>query len=108
MGFFNDLVGTFVPIYGAATGAGLTGKLLNPSKARELELEEAEDKAKKQAIKNASQNSAQNSVASVRSVPTMKRGGKVKAKPKAYAAGGAVKKTRGDGICRVKTRGRFV
>ena len=33
----------------------------------------------------------------------MRRGGKVKTK--AYAAGGAVKKTRGDGICRVKTRG---
>ena len=37
-------------------------------------------------------------------VQQMKKGGKVKT----YAAGGAVKKTRGDGICRVKTRGRFV
>jgi hypothetical protein len=38
----------------------------------------------------------------------MRRGGKVKAKtkPKAYAAGGAVKKTRGDGCCQKgKTRG---
>ena len=41
----------------------------------------------------------------------MRRGGKVKAKPKpkAYAAGGAVKKTRGDGCCQKgKTRGQFV
>lgn len=37
----------------------------------------------------------------------MRKGGKVKSKlkSKTYAAGGAVKKTRGDGICRVKTKG---
>ena len=38
-------------------------------------------------------------------VQQMKKGGKVKT----YAAGGAVKKTRGDGCCQKgKTRGRFV
>jgi hypothetical protein len=107
MGVFNDLLGTFVPIYGAATGAGLTGKLLNPSKAKELELEDAQE-AEKDRLKKAAktQGQSQNSVNSVASVPTMKRGGRVKSKPKAYASGGAVKKTRGDGCAqRGKTRG---
>lgn len=97
MGFFNDLVGTFVPIYGAATGAGLTGKLLNPRKAKELELEDAKE-AEKDRLKKTAQN--QNAVTSVNYVPTMKRGGRVKSKPKAYASGGVVKKTRGDGCCK--------
>ena len=37
---FKDLMGTLSPVYGAATGEGMMGKMLNPEKAAQIAQEE--------------------------------------------------------------------
>ena len=90
---WKDTLGTISPLYGAATGRGMMGKMLNPDEANRLA---AEENARQIAAAEQANVEHQNAVkASV--TGGMKKGGKVNSASK-----------RADGCCmRGKTRGKI-
>jgi hypothetical protein len=106
----KGILGALSPLYGAISGEGLMGKLLNPDKAaaiaKKAQDKEDEEKAQRQAERMQSRRAGPHNV--------MQRGGM---QPGGMASGGKVKKTkakssaskRGDGVAqRGKTKGRMV
>jgi hypothetical protein len=88
---FKSLLGSLSPVYGAATGEGMMGKMLNPDAAAKIA---AEEQARNQAA--AEQANAKRQ-AQIASGGGMKKGGKVKSAS-----------SRADGIAqRGKTRGKM-
>lgn len=87
---FKSLMGTLSPVYGAISGEGAMGKMLNPNEAARIAREEQERNAAAEEQANVERQ------AQVRQqVGGMKKGGKVKSAS-----------SRGDGIAqRGKTRG---
>jgi hypothetical protein len=97
---FKDLMGTLSPVYGAATGEGAMGKMLNPDKAAEIAAEEQARAAA--AAEQANMERQSQIAASVSGANSggMKKGGAVKARSAS---------SRADGIAqRGKTRGKIV
>ena len=93
---FKDLMGTLSPVYGAATGEGAMGKMLNPDKAAEIA---AEEQARAAAAAEQANTERQAQIAGQYS-GGMKKGGAVKARSAS---------SRADGIAqRGKTRGKIV
>jgi hypothetical protein len=102
MALFKKILGAISPAYGAATGEGAMGKLLNPNKAaRNAEEERARNAAEAQ--KAEADRQAQMAQAAQMNAPQeggMKKGGRVKASSAS---------SRADGIAqRGKTRGKIV
>jgi len=99
MAFFKKILGAISPVYGAATGEGAMGKLLNPNKAaRNAEEERARNVAEAQ--KAEADRRAQMTQAAMPQEGGMKKGGRVKASSAS---------SRADGIAqRGKTRGKIV
>ena len=71
---FKSLMGTLSPVYGATTGEGMMGKMLNPEKAAEIAREE---QAKAMAAAEQANADRQAQIAAAAS-GGMKRGGKVR------------------------------
>lgn len=91
---FKSLMGTLSPVYGAATGEGMMGKMLNPEAAAKIAQEE---QAKNVAA--AEKANAERQAAIAAESGGMKNGGKVKASSASKRA---------DGIAqRGKTRGKM-
>lgn len=87
---FKDILGTLSPVYGAISGEGAMGKLLNPSEAARIAKEEAD----KVAVAEQQRTEARMQKAGA----TMKKGGKVSSAS-----------SRADGCAqRGKTKGRMV
>ena len=93
---FKDILGAVSPLYGAVTGEGAMGKMLNPDKAAEIA---AEEQARNAAAAEQANVERQARIASEVS-GGMKKGGAVKARSAS---------SRADGIAqRGKTRGKIV
>ena len=93
---FKSLMGTLSPVYGAVTGEGMMGKMLNPEEAAKIA---AEEQARQQAAAEQANMERQAKIAAEYG-GGMKKGGKVKSKSAS---------SRADGIAqRGKTRGRMV
>tara|TARA_R110000823_G_scaffold220612_2_gene349251 strand:- start:276 stop:545 length:270 start_codon:yes stop_codon:yes gene_type:complete len=87
---FKDLMGTLSPVYGAISGEGAMGKLLNPSEAARIAKEESD--------KVAAAEQQQTEARMQKAGTTMKKGGKVSSAS-----------SRADGCAqRGKTKGRMV
>lgn len=71
---FKSLMGTLSPVYGAATGEGAMGKMLNPEKAAEIA---AQEQARNAAAAEQANAERQAQIAAEMS-GGMKKGGKVK------------------------------
>ena len=94
----KNILGTLSPVYGAISGEGAMGKMLNPSKAAEIAAEES---ARNAAATEQANVDRQAKIAAAAS-EGMKKGGKVKSKSTSSAS------SRGDGIAqRGKTRGKM-
>jgi hypothetical protein len=94
---FERVLGAVSPVYGAATGEGMMGKMLNPEKAAEIAREEQ----MRQEAAAEQMNAERQAQIAAQYGGGMKKGGKVKAK-----ASSASK--RADGIAqRGKTRGKM-
>ena len=90
---FKSLMGTLSPVYGAATGEGMMGRMLNPEKAAQIAQEE---QARQMAAAEQANVERQAQIASEYGTG-MKKGGKVKSAS-----------SRADGIAqRGKTRGKM-
>jgi hypothetical protein len=93
---FKSLMGTLSPVYGAATGEGAMGKMLNPEKAAEIAREE---QMRREATAEQMNAERQNKIAA-QYAGGMKKGGKVKVSSASKRA---------DGIAqRGKTRGKMI
>jgi hypothetical protein len=91
---FKSFMGTISPVYGAATGEGTMGRMLNPEKAAEIAREE---RMRQQAAAEQANADRQAQIAAHYS-EGMKKGGKVR-----------TASSRADGIAqRGKTKGRIV
>jgi flagellar hook protein FlgE len=91
---FKDILGAVSPLYGAVTGEGAMGKMLNPDKAAEIA---AEEQARNAAAAEQANADRQAKIAASTS-GGMKKGGKVSSAS-----------SRADGIAqRGKTRGKIV
>ena len=94
MALFKEVLGAVSPLYGAVTGEGAMGKMLNPDKAAEIA---AEEQARAEAAAEQANMERQAKIAAEYS-GGMKKGGKVKSAS-----------SRADGIAqRGKTKGRMV
>jgi hypothetical protein len=71
---FKSLMGTLSPVYGATTGEGAMGKMLNPEKAAEIAREE---QMRREATAEQMNAERQNQIAA-QYAGGMKKGGKVK------------------------------
>jgi hypothetical protein len=90
---FKDLLGTLSPVYGAVTGEGMMGKMLNPEEAARIAKEEQDRQTA------AAEQAKVERQAAIQAAATggMKKGGKVKSAS-----------ARADGIAqRGKTRGKM-
>lgn len=93
---FKSFMGSVSPVYGAATGEGMMGKMLNPAEAAKIA---AEEQARNEAAAEQANAERQTQIASQYS-GGMKKGGAVKARSAS---------SRADGIAqRGKTKGRIV
>lgn len=93
---FKSIMGSLSPVYGAVTGEGAMGRMLNPEKAAEIA---AEEQARQQAAAEQANADRQAKIAAQYS-DGMKKGGAVKARSAS---------SRADGIAqRGKTRGKIV
>ncbi len=91
---FERVLGAVSPLYGAVTGEGAMGKMLNPDKAAEIAAEEQARNAAAAEQANAERQ------AQIAASSGMKKGGAVKSKSAS---------SRADGIAqRGKTRGKIV
>jgi hypothetical protein len=94
MGFKKNILGAISPLYGALTGEGMMGKLLNPAEAAKIAREEEERQA---AAADAANTQRQAGIAAA-ATKGMKKGGKVSSAS-----------SRADGCAqRGKTKGRMV
>lgn len=92
---FKSVMGSLSPVYGAATGEGMMGKMLNPAEAAKIAQEEQMRNAAA-----AEQANAERQAQIAAQYGGMKKGGAVKAKSAS---------SRADGIAqRGKTKGRIV
>jgi hypothetical protein len=90
----KSLLGTISPLYGAISGEGAMGKLLNPSEAKRIAEEEQARNAAAAEQANAERQAKEQAAGG-----GMKKGGKVKSKSAS---------SRADGIAqRGKTRGKL-
>jgi len=101
----KGILGALSPLYGAVSGEGLMGQLLNPEKAaaiaRKAQEKEDEEKAQRQTEKMQSRRAGPRNV---RQPGGMAKGGNVK-KTKAKSSASR----RADGcVTKGKTKGRFV
>jgi flagellar hook protein FlgE len=91
---FKSIMGSLSPVYGAVTGEGMMGKMLNPAEAAKIAQEE---QARQQAAAEQANADRQAKIAASTS-GGMKKGGKVSSAS-----------SRADGIAqRGKTRGKIV
>jgi hypothetical protein len=94
MGFKKKILGAISPLYGAITGEGMMGQMLNPSEAAKIAREEEERQA---AAADMANTQRQASIAAA-ATKGMKKGGKVSSAS-----------SRADGCAmRGKTRGKIV
>ena len=75
---WKDILGTISPVYGAATGEGMMGRMLNPREAAKIAAEERarEIAAKEQAVKERQNQIAAEALQAQNK--GMKKGGKVR------------------------------
>lgn len=93
---WKDTLGSISPLYGAATGRGMMGKMLNPDEAKRIADEENARTIAAQASAEQAESNKQ-AAAGAAQLSGMKKGGKVSSASK-----------RADGCCvRGKTRGKI-
>jgi hypothetical protein len=100
MGFKKNILGAISPLYGALTGEGMMGKLLNPAEAAKIAREEEERQAAAADAANTKRQAGIAAAASsgMRGAMGMKKGGKVSSAS-----------SRADGCAqRGKTKGRMI
>jgi hypothetical protein len=91
---FKSFMGSISPLYGAVSGEGMMGKMLNPDEAAKIA---AKERARQIAAEEQAETERQNQIAAQAKSEGMKKGGKVKSAS-----------ARGDGIAqRGKTRGKM-
>lgn len=93
---FKSIMGTLSPVYGAVTGEGAMGKMLNPEEAAKIAKEE---QMRQEAAAEQANTNRQAAIAAQYS-DGMKKGGKVKSKSASSRADGCAQ--------RGKTKGRML